>query len=566
MMKRDFMNFGLFLCVIIALNVVGNYVYEIWDFTEEKRYTLTDATQEFLEEVDEVVYVRILLDGNLESGFKRLRQSTLETIKDFRSINPLIEFDFEDPTKGSTEEVNARKEELAEIGLLPTNLRVANDNETTEKLIYPYALLNMGERSIAVNLLEPQGQGINAEMALNNSVSLLEFKFADAIQKLANPDKPNILLTEGQGELAAQQTVALEGLLRANYDVGRINLDSIPVLGKSLDLLIIAGPTEEFSLQDQFKIDQYIMNGGKVLWMIDYLDVSLDSISKYGNYLPNIYPLDLEDMLFKYGIRIQPNLVLDIESTRIPQVIGTQGGKPQQELIPYVYHPLVASKSQHPIVKSIDRVNFFFPSTIDTIQTRANIDKEILLSSSNFSRFQVAPMRMNFDFLRYEMDESKFDKGPQPIAVLLEGQFESFFQNRVSQRMDDMLEQIGAEFQAESSPTKMIVISDSDFAKNLYDPRSNRTSALGYNRWEQIQFKGNQQFVFNSIEYLLDEKGLIEARGKDVKLRLLNRVKIQNERGFWQFLNLGLPILFLVLMGMSYYFYRRRKYSRKYEE
>ena len=564
--RKDFLNFGLLVAVIIALNVVGNYVYNIWDFTEEKRYTLTDATLEFLENVDEVVYVRVLLDGNLQSGFKRLRQSTLETLKDFRSINPSIEFDFEDPTSGGREKSEARKEELGDVGIYPTSLRVEGDNETTEKLIYPYAILNMGDRSIAVNLLEAQGVGIKDEEALNNSVSLLEYKLADAIQKLATPEKPNILLTTGNGELRPEQTAALEGLLKSNYDVGRIDLDEIPVIGEELDLLIVAGPTEEISLRNQFLIDQYMMNGGKVLWMIDYLNASLDSIRKFGNHLPDIYPIGIEDMLFKNGVRIQPNLILDLESTRIPQVIGEQGGKVQQELISYVYHPLVGARSEHPIVKSIDRVNFFFPSTIDTIQTKTKIHKTILLSSSAYSRFQVAPMRMNFEMLRYKSDESKFNKGPQPIAVLLEGEFESFFNNRVSEAMSSMLTSNGQEFKSLSEKTKMIVISDSDFIKNLYDPGSGRISELGFNKYEQFTFKGNQQFVFNAIEYLLDENGLIEARGKDVKLRLLNKVKIQSERSYWQFLNIGLPLIFLILIGIIYNFTRKRRYSRKNEE
>lgn len=563
---RDFFNFGLIVAVLLTLNIVGHYIYNIWDFTEEKRYTLTDATKAFLEEVDEVVYVKVLLDGNLQSGFKRLRQSTFETLKDFRAITPFLEFDFEDPTEGGVEKSNARKEELAEIGIFPTNLRVDNDNETVEKLIYPYAILNMGDRSIAVNLLEAQGVGISGELALNNSVSLLEYKLADAIQKLSNPDKPNILLTTGNGELRPQQTAALEGMLRTNYDVGRINLDSIYSIGKELDLLIIAGPTNEISLRNQFLIDQYAMKGGKILWMIDYLNASLDSISKYGNFLPDIYPLGIEDMLFKYGVRIQPNLILDLESTRIPQVIGEQGGKPQQELIGYFYHPLVGTRSQHPIVKSIDRVNFFYPSTIDTIQTKTAVDKEILLASSGYSRFQMAPMRLNFEMLRYKPDESKFDKGPQPIAVLLEGRFESFFNNRVSERMSNMLNEIGEEFKSTSERTKMIVVSDSDFAKNLYSPGNNRISPMGYNQWEQFTFKGNQQFLFNAIEYLLDDKGLIEARGKDVKLRLLNKVKIQSERRIWQFINIGLPLLFLACIGFVFNYFRRRKYSKIYEK
>ncbi len=558
---RDFINFGLLIGVVVALNIAANYAYKIWDFTEEKRYTLTDATRSLLEDVDEIVYVRVLLDGQLQAGFKRLRESTLQTLRDFRAINANIQFDFEDPTAGGSEKSEARKKELAENGIFPTNVRIAEKNETTEKLIYPYAIVNIGDRSLAVNLLEPGGMEVSSEVTLNNSVSLLEYKFADVIQKLYNADRPNILLTTGNGELRPEQTAALETLLKNNYDSGRINLDSIYTLKKDLDLLIIAGPTSEISQRSQFLIDQYIMKGGKILWLVDYLNASLDSISKYGTFIPDIYPIGMEDMLFKYGVRIQPNLVLDLESTRIPQVIGSAGGKAQQELIQYVYHPLIASKSQHPIVKSIDRVNLFFPSTIDTIKTKAKIKKEILLESSDNSRFQVPPVRMNFDILRYQPDESKFNKGRQPVAVLLEGEFESFFKNRVSERMNGMLNQIGESYRSEGEKTKMIVVSDAGFVKNLYSPTTQRISPLGFNQWEQFTFKGNQQFVFNAIEYLLDERGLLEARGKDVKLRLLNNVAIQNERGYWQFLNIGFPLIFLIVIGLIYTFMRRRKYG-----
>lgn len=560
--SKDFLNFGIIILIVFVLNVIGNYVYEIWDFTEEKRYTLTEATESLLEEVDEVVYVKVLLDGELQAGFKRLRQSTLELLKDFKSINPNLEFDFEDPTSGSAERAKAKKEELAENGIYPSNVRIARDNEVTEKLIYPYAIVNIGDRSTAVNLLESQGVGIDDETALNNSVSLLEYKVADAIQKLYDPNKPNILLTTGNGELRPEQTAALEQLLQNNFDAGRINLDSIYKLGDELDLLIVAGPTKAISQRSQFLIDQYLMRGGRILWLIDYLNASLDSINKYDTFIPDIYPIGIEDMLFKYGARIQPNLVLDLISTRIPQVIGSAGGKAQQEMIPYMYHPLIAPKSQHPIVKSIDRVNMFFPSTIDTVKTKAAIKKEVLLASSDLSRFQVIPVRMNFEILRYKQDETKYDKGPQPVAVLLEGNFESFFRNRVSENMETMLSSIGETFRDQGEYGKMVLVSDAGFAKNLYSPTTGRISPIGFNQWEQRQFKGNQQFLFNTIEYLLDKRGLIEARGKDVKLRMLNGVKIQNERKFWQFLNIGFPLVFLTLIGLLYGFLRRRRYAK----
>lgn len=559
---KDFINFGLVIAIIIAINVIASYAYKIWDFTEEKRYTLTQPTKELLREVDEIVYVRVLLDGNLQAGFKRLRNSTLEILKDMRAINPNIEFDFEDPTAGKTEEVNARKEELAKNGILPAKVGIQKNNERSEQLIYPYAIINIGPRNLAINLLEAQGLDISNEESLNNSVSLLEYKFSNAIQKLYDADRPNILITEGNGELQPRQTAFLENMLRTNYDIGRINLDSINQIGEALDLLIVAGPKKQVSQRSQFLIDQYVMNGGKSLWMIDYMNVTLDSINTYGTFIPDIHPIGLEDMFFKYGFRIQPNLILDLQSTRIAQVVGTAGGKAQQELLRYFYHPLIASRSQHPIVKSIDRVNMFFPSTIDTLKTNADIRKEILLSSSNYSRFQVPPVRMNFDFLRYEADESKFNKGPQPVAVLLEGKFESLFKNRVSERMNTMLNDLGRTFKEESVETKMAVISDADFAKNHFSERTQKFSPIGYNMYEQQVFRGNQQFLLNTIEYLLDDRGLLEARGKEVKLRLLDGVEIRNNRGYWQFLNIICPLIFLIITGLIYTFIRRRRYGK----
>ena len=556
------LNLMLVLVLILLINVLSSFIYTKWDLTEEKRYTLSPATKNLLLDVNDIIYVKVLLDGEFPAGFQRLREETLQSLRQFNGINPLIEFEFEDPMDGNTQQNNLRKEELAKDGILPTNLRIEKDNEMVDRLIYPYAIFRFGRRMQIVNLLENQGIGISNDDVLNNSVSLLEYKFADAIQKIRNKDKAAIFFTEGRGELSIRQTADLEGKLRRYYDTDRIHFDSIVSFSDEIDLLIMAGPTMALEPRDLFKLDQYLMNGGHMIWLIDYLNVTLDSIQRNTNYIPTAYPLNIDDVLFKYGARIKPNLILDLECSRIPQVIGVTNGKPQLEQFNYFYHPLIASSSEHPIAKNIDRVNMFFPSTIDTIKTDAPIKKEIILRSSRYSRYQVIPMRLNFEVLRYEADPSKFDKGPQPVAVLLEGQFESFFKNRVSATMMETLSQIGNTYKDASIGGKLMVVSDADFTKNLYDPGSQRMSAMGYNKWEEFIFKGNESFMLNSIEYMLDEVGVLSARSKDVKLRLLNNVKIDEERGYWQALNILSPLFFLGIFGVLFYWLRKRKYNR----
>jgi gliding-associated putative ABC transporter substrate-binding component GldG len=551
----------LVVAIVIAINVLGSFVYGKLDLTDDKRFTLSNATKELVKKVDQPVLVRVLLDGEFPAGFKRLRSATRELLNEFGSISSNIEFEFENPSVGTNAQINQRRTELAKEGIVPTNLRYGDGSEVTSTYIYPYATINYGSRKHIVRLLEDQISGVDEELTLNNSISLLEYKFADGFQKLMIDEKPIILFTDGRGELSKSQTASLEKALRENYNTGRIQLDSIFQISEDADLVIVAGPTESFDLRSQFILDQYLMNGGKVIWMIDYLNANLDSINQYGFFVPETYPIGLEDLFFKYGVRIQPNLVLDLECTRIPQVIGMAGEKAQTQLFPWYYHPLVAPKSNHPIVKNLDRINFFFPSSLDTIRTSTKIEKTILLSSSDYSRFQISPMRLNFEILRYAPDPAKYDKGPQNLAILLEGPFESAFKNRVPQSMLETLDQIDASFKEISPNTKQIFVSDSDFAKNLFNTENQRISPIGFNKWEQRTFGGNEAFILNAVDYMLDDFGVLSSRSKEVKLRLLNTVKAKSEKMKWRFINLILPMLFLLLFALGYSYWRKKRYS-----
>ncbi len=558
---QSLIQLALLLGILIFVNILGSAFYGQLDLTDDKRFTLTPPTVTMLEELDEIVFVKVLLDGKFPAGFKRLQNAIRETLEDFRDVTGYIEYEFENPGDGTTTEINARREELSKDGITPTVLRVKDVDETQELIIYPWAVLYYKGRYTTVNLLESEIMGVPNEVVLNNSVSLLEYKLANAIQKLQITRKPAIVFTKGHGELEAIQTADLVQSLVSFYDVGPLHLDSTYQINPKIDVVIVARPRFEFSERNKFILDQYIMNGGKVLWLIDKLGITLDSLRGRKDFIPLPYELNLDDQLFKYGVRLQPNLVLDMECTRIPLVTGQLGSGNQYDLFPYYYHPLVAPVSKHPIVKSLDRVNLRFPNTIDTVRTKTPVKKTVLLTSSARTRVQFTPVRLNFEVLRYEAEAERFNKPPQPLAVLLEGQFPSLYENRVSEAMRQTLEEIGNEFKQQSVPSRMLVVSDGDLIKNLYNPENNKISPLGFNPFERRTFGANKDFIVNAIEYLLDDKGVAEARAKEVKLRLLNTVKAKKERTKWQLINIALPLVFLLFFGIIYHYWRKRKYA-----
>ena len=550
--------------ILILINVIASYLHGYIDLTEEKRFTLADSTADLLYEIDDRIVIKILLEGKFPASFKRLQQATREMVDEFRDENSDIEYVFEDPEEGSMEDANLRVKSLAEKGIIPRMITFFEGKERVQKRVFPYAIVQYGDRDVVVNLLETASGPEDEETTLNKSVSLLEYKLANAIQKITAKKQGNIVFTTGQGELDRKYRASLKNELSRYYNVGEIPLDSITHIGQNADLVIVARPTKEFTLQDQFKLDQYVMNGGKIIWLIDKMDAHVDSIQAYKFYVPQVYPLGLDDMWFKYGARIQSNLVLDLQSTAIPQVVGMSGGKPQTQLFPWFYHPLVAPASDHPIVKNLDRVNMFWPSTIDTIQTKTKIDKTVLLASSQFSRYQINPMRLNFEILKSEPQPEQFNKGRQAVALMLEGEFPSFFENRVDPSFEKTLEQINQPFKEVSPPTKQLIVSDVDFAANWFNERSQESYPMGYNQFMprgQNNFQGNQDFMINAIEYMISDRGVLEARNREVKLRLLNGPKVREEKTKWQLINIGLPLLFIVVFGFVYNYLRRRKYT-----
>jgi len=418
--------------------------------------------------------------------------------------------------------------------------------------------------------LENETPGMNKELILNNSVSLLEYKIINAIKKINQISKPNVVYSSGHGELTNEETATIDNELSKSYNVARINLDSVVQINSKVDVLIVAKPTQPFSDKDNFKIDQYVMNGGRVLWMIDKVGVGLDSIGPNNAFVPLPLELNLDNILYNYGARIQPNLVLDMECMPIELRTGMVGNAGDYEIFPWFYHPALASRSNHPVVKNLNRVLTYFPNRIDEIDFRkGDVRKEVLLTSSEYSRFQRVPVNIGFEILRIEPDASKFNIQFQPIALLLEGVFPSEFENKVTDNLLSGLKQLNIEFKKLSKPTRQIVVADGDIAADQNNIFVRSRVPLGMNpnvnlrarRDQNFQY-GNKQFMLNAIEYLVDDTGVIEARSKEVKLRPLNKTRTLEEKSYWQIFNILIPLVLLGLFGIFYNWNRRRKYGK----
>lgn len=553
----------ILLGILVAINVIASYKHTYVDLTEDKRFTLTDASVKTLGRLKEPIFVKVLLEGKFPAGFKRLRNATEELIKDLNDVNRQIDYDFEDPNAGDGETRKATINKLKERGILPMRLTYVEDDQRVDRLTFPYAIITYGPRTAVIQLLEEQVPGVDQEVTINNSISLLEYKFVSAMQNLRQEDQKNVVITTGQGEIDRKHLYRLEGELRRYYDVGYMDLDSIVLVSDEIDLVIVPGPKSAFSYKDQFKLDQYIMHGGKVLWLIDQLHTRLDSIAAAGVYSPHVVDHGLDELFFKYGIRIEPNAIMDYQSTTIPQVIGYVGDKPQLEQKPWFFHPLIVPRTGHPIVKNIGQVNPYFPSTVTVLDAPLDVEYQTLLESSPKSRYKYVPMQLTTSITEIDAQPSLFNKGPQPIAVLGEGIFESAFKNRVTNELKEVIQQVGSTYRSESYPTKQIWVSDADFVKNRVDERTNKTTEIGFNYWTRNTYKGNKTFVLNAVEYLIDDSNVLTARAKDVELRLLDPAKTREDKGFYQWLNVGLPIVLLIVFGFLFHAIRKRRYARQ---
>ncbi|WP_437921711.1 gliding motility-associated ABC transporter substrate-binding protein GldG [Sphingobacterium sp. LRF_L2] len=548
--------YGIALIVYFLLNnIVPQNLLGRIDFTEDKRFTLSDYSKETLKKLEDPVYITVFLDGNLPSGFNRLKQSTINILNDLKSYaKGNLQFVQINPLAGSDEEQKAFTQALINRGIYPTNLQVKTNNGLSQKLIFPSAVLQCGEQEITINLLQ-QKMGTNAEESLNNSIQNLEYALISGIQKVTKKDVGFIGFTEGHGEPSDLELYDAMHSLTDGNQVGRVNLDIATNESlQQLKLIFIVKPKKAFTEKEKYKLDYFIRHGGNVVWAIDQIDADMDHLRNFGRQPIIGRSLNLDDQLFLYGIRINYNLIADLNCNQIPITLnGTEN--PQIELVPWYFHPILMPQSTNPILKNLDGIKTEFISSIDTIRSPA-IKKEVLLSSSPYVKVFNTAAEIDLQMVEQNPDPKQFQGTPLPIAVLLEGEFPYLFENRPVPNGIQTPEDLSNIHKN----AKMIVVGDGDWLTNQIASKDQSPYPLGWDRYTERQF-ANKTLLMNMVDFLLNDESLINLRNREVKMRLLNPVKTKEDKRFWQIINIGMPLLILLLCAFIQQVYRRRKYG-----
>ena len=549
----------LVIVAIIAVNFISTKVYKRFDLTTDQRYTLNEATLDIIKKAETPIVIDVFLEGeDFPSEFRRLQSETKQLLEEFRAYNDNISFKFINPTEDEDTRDQAIKQ-LNARGLTPMQLNVQENGKQSQEVIFPWALASYDEVTVKIPLVKNK-IGETQQQLVTNSVQHLEYAFADGISKLVNPKRRKIAVLKGNNEMDNLNIADYVKTLRDYYFIAPFTLDSVSnnpeKTLKSLqdfDLIIAAKPTEAFTEEEKFVLDQYTMNGGKSLWLID--QVAMDKDSLYNDFGKNVAlarDLNLTDFFFKYGVRINPVLVSSMYSAPIVLLSG-EGSNTRAERFPWTYSPLAQGISTHPVVNNLNYIKFDFASPIDTLKNNLKtVKKTVLLQSAPLSKLEGTPREISLDEVNNQQDPASFNKGSQNLAVLLEGKFTSVYNNRV--KPFDL-----KDVKNESVPTKMIVISDGDVIKNEID--RNGPKELGYDS-KLNQFFGNKEFLVNAANYLLDDNGLINIRSKEIAVAFLNSEKITEEKTKWQLLNILLPLVLLGIFGFSFNYFRKKKYAK----
>jgi gliding-associated putative ABC transporter substrate-binding component GldG len=546
-----------------GLLLISSSLHSKLDLTHEKRFSISKATKDLLYNLDDKVEVQVFLTGNLSSGFRKLSLATEELLANYRDVsNGKLSFNFKRPGEGLPDTIKAMlMDSLVAMGIKPFNNQLnREEGEKTEQTIYPAALIRYKGRLKAVDLMSGKS-GQDEESSLNFSEALLEFKFDDAIEKLSKKDHPIVAYAVGNGEPYNPTVEDLLTTLSKNYRTGLFNLKTGILNADTIKTLIIVKPSQPFTDQDKVKIDQYIMQGGKVVWFIDRLYAEFDSLLRSRtDFIAFDKNLELDDILFKYGVRINSNLVQDLNCAKQPMVIGNSGGQPQIERIPFQYYPLLSSPIGHPISRNLDNVLSIFPSSIDTVVAKG-ITKTVLLATDTNSRTINTPNLVSLQNVGEKLDYRAYRKSFIPIAVLLEGKFNSLYANRFTQAAKDTVATYtGVPFLAAGiKESKQIVVSDADIVTNVIT-QSQGALPMGTQQFENYTF-ANKEFLLNCLDYLVGNAAIIETRNKDFTLRLLDKTKLKEEKTFWQGLNVLLPLLTIAVLGLLMQYFRKKKFA-----
>ncbi|GAB3329071.1 gliding motility-associated ABC transporter substrate-binding protein GldG [Larkinella ripae] len=551
-MKSFLFRFGVVLAVLAGVNLLSSFLFFRVDLTQEGRYTLSEGTENLLADLDDDLHVNVYLAGNLPPAFKRLETSIRETLAEFQArASQTLTYRFIDPTANPNEKQRADfQTQLLNKGLTPTNLRsTAEGSQRTEQLIYPWAIVSYKGRELPVLLLRGNRSG-SSEEQLNQSIENVEYELASAIRRLTAREKKVLGVTVSYTDVEPLRLSDLLATLQEFYTIKLIDLQASRDL-VGLDGLIVPKPDRPFSEADKYKIDQFVVNGGKALFFVDGLKI--DSVGREGTYAQPL-DLNLNDLFFRWGVRVNTNIIKDLSCAFIPLNVGNMGDKPNIQLLPWRFFPLINTFGNSPIVRNLDAIYSRFTSTLDTVQA-PGIAKTPLLMSSQYTKILKAPALVSYNEARQQPDPRTYDSGVQLIACLLEGRFSSLYANRILPG-----DPRAAAFKAQGQPAKIVVCSDGDLLINDINYRNNTPYPLGYERFSKNTF-ANKDFVVNAVNYLLDDNGIITARARQVTLRPLDKIRLQEERLPWQVLNLLGPIVLVGFVGVAWQFARRKKYA-----
>jgi gliding-associated putative ABC transporter substrate-binding component GldG len=560
--KLSLKNLFIGVALVVILNILSQFVYKRFDLTADQRYTLSETSINILKEIKEPLYVDVFLEGNFPGEFKKLQQETQQLLAEFKSYNSNIIFQFKNPIENQDER-DGVIESFIQRGMLPVNVSVEDKGTQTQEIVFPWAIISYGEKGAKVPLLKNSMTASTAEK-VTNSVQHLEYAFANAINTVVQNKSKKVAILKGNKELEDFQIADFVKSVKENYYIGTFTLDSVSknpsatlAALKKYDLAVIAKPTEAFTEEEKLVLDQFIIGGGKTIWLVDNVAIEMDSLMQTGENLAYPRDLNLNDFFFKYGVRMQPYLIKDIMATPISLATGNQGSGTQYTKFPWFYSPMIYpkvttnAKNSNPIVSNLDGVKMEFCNPIELLNN--NVTKTVLLQSSPYSKAIGTPLPVSLSMVKERPEQKEFSGGGSiPVAVLLEGDFKSVYQNRILPFKEITFKENGIS-------NSMIVISDGDVIKNQLD-KNGMPLEMGFDKWTNSMY-ANKEFMLNSMNYLLDDNGLINIRNKVVVLPLLDKQQVYDDYTTTQIINVGLPIVILGLFGLLFTYLRKRKYS-----
>lgn len=551
----------LLFTVLVAVNLLSSKLHFRLDLTQDKRFTISDVTHTTLSKIEKPITIQVFVDEDVNPGFRRLYNSIEYMLMEMKQVNRKnIQIEMVQPNSMKGQEKKNFNTLCQKHNMLPINI-VEQDNsgKTTQKSIYPWMLISFDKKEIPINLLQ-NIPGKSGEENLNSSIENLEYKILDGVRILTVVESERIAFLEGHGEWNEDEVYDLTTALSRYFSVDRGRI------GTSLDVLlpykalIIAAPKSPFSESEKFILDQYIMNGGKVLWFLDGVKISADSLRSESATMGLYNNLNLEDQLFTYGVRVNPNLVLDLQCARYPVNVAPLGAQPDFKPVPWYYAPLFTTSNQHPISKNINPIKGEFVSTLSMVSLKNSIKRTPLLTTSRQTQLVPTPALVNMNIVMDEPDLALYDKRQQLVAVLLEGEFPSAFLNRFPPKEINIK---ADEIKSISKSTKMLVVADGDLLKNdvQFVGNNRRIFPLGFDKITGRELYGNKAFVMNAVNFITDEEGILELRNRTIPLRLLDKTKSNEKRFVWQIINIGFPLVLLFAFAAIFMLIRRKKYQ-----